>query len=67
MSRSPDDIGGLQAAVLENADALHRLWRNPGFFSDSAPDFAALHPGYADHGHDETGSTGPLFAPYFRR
>jgi hypothetical protein len=29
-SRNPDDIGGLQAAVLKNADATHRLWRNPG-------------------------------------
>jgi hypothetical protein len=28
--RSPDGIGGLQTAVLKNADALHRLWRNPG-------------------------------------
>jgi hypothetical protein len=28
--RSPDDIGGPQAAVLKNADASHRLWRNPG-------------------------------------
>src|SRR5688500_14294173 len=46
-ARSPDDIGGLQAAVLKNADASHRRWRNPGIrISDSAPDFASLHPGY---------------------
>jgi hypothetical protein len=44
---SPDGIGGLQAAVLKNADASHRLWRNPGFVPQTQlPDFAALHPGY---------------------
>ena len=45
-SRSPDGIGGLQAAVLKNADASHRLWRNPGLSSKNIPDFASLHPGY---------------------
>src|SRR5688500_11328860 len=46
-SCNPDGIGGLQAAVLKNADALHRLWQNPGIHdADSAPDCASLHPGY---------------------
>ena len=60
--RSPDGIGGLQAAVLKDADATHRLWRNPGLtlvhFADSAPDFASLHPGYK-----QTRLIAPCFGP----
>jgi hypothetical protein len=63
--RSPDGIGGLQAAVRKNADAAHRLWRNPGLESAARiPDYAALHPGYSHH-HISFGVTanGGLLAP----
>ena len=48
-NRSPGfgSTGQRSDAVLQNADALHRLWRNAGFpIAAPAPDCAWLHRGY---------------------